>query len=122
MPNFKLNWDDVQKNEVIPDGKYTARIDKVEERIAEKSKNTYWNVEFTLTDDAVAGRKVWGVFMLQPNALWKLRTLYEALGIDTSGEADLDTNDILQQEVGVVLNTEEYQGKVRNKIASFFAA
>jgi len=121
MPLFKTNWDEVAKNELIPDGRYGARIDKVDERTSKDKGNTYWNIEFTITDEAALGRKVWGVFMLTPNSLWKLRQLYEALGQDPSGEQELDSNELVGLDVGVVLGTEEYQGKIRNKIASFYA-
>lgn len=122
MPIVKqVNWDEVSKFETIPEGRYPARIDKIEERVGKTGdRNPYWNIEFTITAEEALGRKAWGVFMLAPNALWKLRQLYEALGIECAGEQELNSDELIGQEAGLVIGTEEYQGKLRNKISAFF--
>ena len=120
MPRIHANWDEVAAGTLIPEGRYPARIDKVEERTS-SAGNEYWNVEFTIIDGEYEGRKLWGVFMLSPQALWKLRALAQACGLDLSGERELDSEELVGQEVGIVVTTEEYDGQTRNRVNQFFA-
>ncbi len=118
-----IDWDEVAKSEVIEEGDYPVRIDKVEKR---QSRNEpegpgYLNVEMTFLEDPYTGRKIWDVFSLKPNALWKLRNLCETLGIDLEGRTDFDTDELVGQEVGIRAVPETYEGKDRAKVDSYFS-
>jgi hypothetical protein len=116
-----VNWDEIAKGEILPEGKYAARIDKVEEKVSKPPKNNpYWQVTFTLTEEPHTGRKAWDKFMLSTDALWKLKNLLDAIGLEVKGEADLDSNDLLQQEVGIVIKHETYEGQLRHRVQGFF--
>jgi len=107
---------------VIDPGKYSARIDKIEEMQSKTPDHKdYWAVTFTITQEPFIGRKVWANIMLQANSLWKLRQLAEACGIDMAGKQDFDSEELLGQEVGVAVVTENYEGRDRSKVQSFFA-
>lgn len=113
-----VNWDEIAKAEVIPPGQYATRIDKVTEKMSQ-NKNQYWFVEFTITEEPLVGRKVFGNFMLDVQSLWKLRQLLEALGWDVSGLADINSDELIGQEVGVVVDNETYEGQLRSRVKSF---
>jgi len=121
MPKLNVNFDDVAVSEVVPEGRYSATIDGVEERVGQaEPHNQYWNVEFTIQDQPVVGRKVWDVFMLQPQSLWKLKRLMQCANMPTEGRADLDSEELLGQEVGVVVMHETYEGQVRSRVKGYF--
>lgn len=120
-PKASVNWEEAKKFEALPEGQYAVRIDKVEERISRDKKEPYWNVTFIVTEEPFIGRKLYDRFPLSPEALWKLRQLAEACGMDCTGEVDLDSQDFLQSEVKLNVGTEEYQGETRNKIKKISA-
>ena len=119
MPKVQADWDQVAAGELIPEGKYAARIDAVEERVSRSSEKPYWNTTFTIIEPPFEGRKVWGIFMLEANALWKLRQLCEALDIDLEGRSDLDTDELLHGELVINVTQDVYEGKVRNQVSGF---
>lgn len=125
MPKLmKVDWKEVAKQELIPEGKVVARLDKVEPRDAKaEPHNPYWNFEFTITQpEEVVGRKVWDVFMLDTKSLWKLRAFCECIGIELEGQRDIDTDELVGQDVGLVITHEEYEGRTRNRVKGYFAA
>jgi len=119
--SFTIDWEKVAQEQVVPEGRYPARIDKVEERASKEGGKPYLSIEFTFTEEPLTGRKVWSVFMLEPRALWKLRNLLVALGFSVQGVADFNPEDLISQEVGVVVTHEEYQGQLRARANSFFS-
>ena len=119
---MKTDWKAVAAQELIPAGKVSARLDKVEERTGRaEPHNVYWNFEFTLTGpEDVVGRKVWDVFMLDVKSLWKLRNFCECIGIELAGQRDLDTDELMGQDVGIQIAHETYEGRERNRVKGYF--
>jgi len=123
MPKLvKVDWKEVAKQELIPEGKVAARLDKIEEREGkEEPHNPYWNFEFTvIAPEEVVGRKVWDVFMLDTKSLWKLRNFCQCVGIALEGTRDIDTDELTGQEVGLVIGHETYEGRERNRVKGYF--
>lgn len=122
MPKLEeTNWDDIASQELIPEGKYASRIDKVVEKQSKSSDATYWGINFTIIEEPLEGRVVWAPFMLNPEALWKLKNLFTAIGIELEGMSEIDTDDmLLQQEVGIIVTHDTYQGEVRAKVTGFY--
>jgi len=125
MPKFELpegkDWDEIAKDELISEGRHPARIDAVEERESQSTPgNMYWNITFTVTEGPHTGRQAWAVCMLDAKSLWKLRQLADAVGIDLGGRSDIDTEELLQQECGIVITHEEYEGRLRHRVSQFF--
>ena len=120
---MKVDWKEVAKQELIPEGKVSARLDKVEERKGkDEPHNPYWNFEFTLTGpQEVVGRKVWDIFMLDTKSLWKLRNFCECIGIELEGQRDIDTDELVGQDVGLVITHRSYEGREQNNIKGYFA-
>lgn len=122
MKLTKINWEDVAKQELIPAGQIAARLDKVEERTGkEEPHNPYWNFEFTvIAPEEVVGRKIWDIFMLDTKALWKLRNFCKCVGIELEGQRDIDTDELIGQEVGLVITHRTYEGREQNNIKGYF--
>ena len=80
--------------EPIPTGDYVVEIEKVENRTA-KSGNAMLNITFNVMEGEHEGRKVFDFYVLTEKALWKLKDLLVAVGVDTEGMVDLDAEDLV---------------------------
>jgi len=116
MPEFELpkgtDWDKVAADELIPEDRYPARIDKIVEGQSQEG-NPKWGITFTLTDEPVTGRKLYESFSLMPRALWKLRQLAAACGIDLTARTGLNSDELMNSEVGIVVTHDVYPRRVR---------
>lgn len=120
---YGTDWDKVAEGAVVPDGRYVARVSDVQEREGKESGNPYLNIELTIQEpEEFLGRKLWDVFMLSANALWKLRNFCKTIGFDLTGAAELDTDDLQDLVVGVQVTTEVYQERERNRVKGYFTA
>ena len=107
---------------VVPDGEYTAKI--VVAELTESSKgNDMIKLELKVTGPKAQGSKLYDNCSLLPQALFKLRTLLECAGMKVpDGAMDLDTDDLIGEEVGVSVINEIYEGKKRPKIEAYLTA
>lgn len=112
-------WDKVAADELIPEGRFPARIDKIDPGESQAG-NPKWGITFTLTEEPVTGRKLYEGFSLMPRALWKLRQLAAACGVDLTDRDDLDTEELLNKEVGVIVTHDVYEGSPRTRVNTFF--
>jgi len=90
----------------LPVGSYTARVEKVEQRLGKDSGQPYVAWTFTLTEPGFEGRKAFLNTTLQKKGLFALKRCLLALGWDEDelqGEIDFDTEDLIDQECTVVL-------------------
>jgi hypothetical protein len=111
--SIKVNLVDVevQTFEVIPRGEYHLKVTDGEIRTSgETAKNPgaqYINWEFTVQDGEYAGRKLWAMTSLLPQALFGLKGLLQATGKFTddqlSGDLEFEIEDVIGSDViGVV--------------------
>jgi len=121
MPQLLFNFDEIAAAEPVEEGTYLARIDDVQERTGQQPPhNPYWNVELTIQDERALGRKVWDVFMLQPQSLWKLKRLLQCVGLQVDGRRSLDTDDELRgREVIIKVVNELYEGQLRSRVKGY---
>src|SRR5271165_543569 len=66
----------------VPEGDYRARVTGVKVGTAKSSGNTMLIWEFTGVEGKLKGKKLKDYTTLNPEALWKLKSLLEALGIE----------------------------------------
>jgi len=118
-----VDFDKAGQDNLIPEGEYVCRIDKVEPRKGKASGEDYWNLELTVTDPAdYEGRKVWDVLMLTPQSQWKLRSVCVSAGMQVEGRAGaFDSEELIGQEVLVQVIHEDYQGKIRARVKQYKA-
>lgn len=102
----------------LPSGGYNARIAKIEEKKSQAG-NMYLSFEFNVTDNgSYKNRKIWESFPLTENALWKLKQVLDAVGVDTSGEVDFSPQLVMGRELHLEVDVEEstMNGKPRNRV------
>lgn len=119
--SVKVNFDDVESSDFsIPNGSYVLTVTGVEKKKSEQSGNEYLAWEFKIAEGKHKGKKVWDNTSLQPQALWRLRGLLEAMQVDISeGEFELELDEFDGETLGVVIENEKYNGKDKPRIVSF---
>lgn len=105
---------------LIPPGEYEATVESVTEEISKSSGKPTLKWVFTVDVDG-SDRKIFYNTSLQPQALFKLRELLEAMGLEVSGKMELDLAEYRGLSLGVKIDSEEYEGKLRDRIVGVMA-
>lgn len=102
-------------------GDYRAKITAVYDTESKKSGEDMWVFSFQLNERRAA---VYPYYcLLNPDNLWKIRNLCEAAGIAVPKKRlVLDPNKLVGKEVGVTLEDDEYDGKMKSVIQAIFPA
>lgn len=134
MGRTTINFADVEGGfEAVPEGVYDVTIETVEVRDSKSSEHDYFNWEFKITgpDDDYEGQHLWMITSLSPRALFRLKDVFEVLGV-LEDEMTLDWDDdveitpstgpmLLEPDVigmpcCVKVTNELYEGKERNRV------
>lgn len=105
----------------IKDGWAVGKVVEAELTEAKESGNEM----FKIVIEARNGKqkaKVWDNLVLTPNALWKMRSLFEAAGVEIDEEEDMKitADDLLDlEEFDVEIVNEEYENRMRPKVSAF---
>lgn len=114
-----LDFTNVESRDVLPEGTYVVKVDKVTEE--EGAKAPYLKWELSVTQGDHKNRKLWHNTSLAPQALWSLRGLLEALGMEIpTGVYKLDLKQLIGLPVAVTIEHRTYQNKVQSKIIDIF--
>jgi len=120
----KINFQGVTSSVLIPEDDYLAKPVQAEQKKSKQKQPTIeWQYE--ITDGKFKGQKLYHNTSLQPQALWNLRGVLEAMGMDVpDGKMDVDLDAILAEapEVGVNVYQEVFDGKKKSKIGDIFPA
>lgn len=119
--SLKLDFSEVEASSfAIPNGGYVLSVTSVEKKRSESSGNEYLSWEFKIAEGKHKGKKVWDNTSLQPQALWRLRNLFEAMGVEIEdGEVEVDLDDLEGETVGAEIENEKYQGKDKARVTNF---
>lgn len=100
-------------------GDYEAKIASVSE--SDKDGTPMWMFLFQLTDQATATYPYY--CKLQENQLWKVRNLLIACGKQVPAKrVNVDPTGIVGKVVGITLEDDEYEGKIKSVIEAVFPA
>jgi hypothetical protein len=109
----------------VPEGDYVFKVTKIKQGVGETSKKPY--LLFSLK--AIKGTKkglnktIAHNCSLQKNSLWNLRNLLEAGGKTVKSSAmNIDLDKLIGMEVGATCVDEEFEGKQKSVVATFFPA
>lgn len=107
----------------IKDGWAKGKVVEAELTTAKESGNEMFKIVIKATNGKQTA-KVWDNLVLTPNALWKMRSLLEAAGveIDEEEEYEYTADDLLDlEEFDVELVNEDWEGRPRPRVVSFAA-
>lgn len=103
----------------IPEGQYVVSVNDASIENSSKG-NDYIKFEFEVIEGGHKGAKLYHNCSLQPQALFNLKNVLEALGFSIPKKAfDLDLGDLLGMECEVEVGHETYEGKKRARILEF---
>lgn len=99
-------------------GDYRAKIVKVDDYVSKKD-NPQWLFTIKLTDDARASYPYY--CGQDADSAWKVRNLFIAAGMQVPKKRVMvDPNKIVGKEIGVSLEDDEYEGKMKSVIQATF--
>lgn len=131
MPRTSVDFSDIEEFSAIEKGTYTAVVAKAEMRLAEDTgkEYNYINWEFDLTDGEFKGRKQWMVTSFSPKALWRMKEMFENLGIyqdELEIDYDEETKLVTEPEVAglpciLEVSKRMYEGRETNQVDAVLA-
>lgn len=107
----------------IPEGDYAFKITSAKLKKGGDSGKLYIEFFMTVTQGSSKGlkKKLRHTCSLQPQSLWSLRNLMESAGKQVPSKAvKLDVNKMVGYELAGSVVDDEYDGKKKSIIASFF--
>lgn len=116
MASLNLDFSSVPSRDPLPEGVYDVTVAKVEQTVSKSSGNPMMKVEFDVQDPDYTGRKLWANYVLTEAAMWKVKELFSALGIDTSAIVEMDTDELIGLTCKAKVAQREYDGNVQNEI------
>ena len=111
---INLDFSSVPSREPLEEGIYHLQIAKVEETNS-STGNPMLKVEFNVLG-VEGNRKLWDNYVLIDKCLWKVKELFDALGIDTSALVEMDVNELVGLEVQAKVIQETYNGDIMNRV------
>lgn len=115
---ISLDFSEVQEFEALAEGNYKVKVAEIE--MKEGAKGPYLSFTF----DVVGKKsKLFHNCSLAPQALFNLKRVLEALGMQVPSKAfDLDPDDLVGLTAVVEVGHELYEGKKRARITEFVTA
>ena len=117
---LNLDFSSVPSREPLEEGVYSLTIAKAEETTS-CTGNPMLKIEYDV-NEVEGNHKVWDNYVLIDKCLWKLKELFDALGIDTSAIVEMDVTELTGMQVNAKIIQEPYNGDVVNKVKKIYPA
>lgn len=115
---IRIDLSGVEVQKKVPEGEYVAKVKSVKEEEGNAAPYLAWS--FTIDGGDYEGATLYYNTSLAEQSLWNLRGLLEALDLDIPDSAfDLDTEDLVDRRVNLVVEIENYEGKRRPRVVDF---
>lgn len=111
---LNLDFSNVPSREPLVEGLYPVRIAKVEEKTS-SSGNPMLAVEYDVLG-VDGNRKLFDNYVLIDKCIWKIKELFDAVGLDTSSVVSFDPQELVGAEVLAKVIQEEYNGDTVNRV------
>lgn len=111
---LNLDFSSVPSREPLEEGVYHLQIAKVEETTS-STGNPMLKFEYDVLG-VEGNRKLWDNYVLIDKCLWKVKELFNALGIDTSELVEMDVTELVGLEVQAKVIQETYNGDIMNRV------
>lgn len=118
---LSVDFSDTETQALLPEGEYVLEVDEVEQKTSDNSGSDYLGFTFKVAEGDFKGKKVYHNCSLQPQALFNLRGVLEALGYEVpTGVMELDPTDLIGERCGASIAHEKYEGKTKLRPVEFF--
>ena len=99
--------EDVDSYISVPEGIYHCRVAEVREGKA-RDGSVRWSLRLEVVDGDWAGRTAaWDSLTWSERGVYRVKKAFEALGLDVSGEVEVDPQDLVNLEAQVKVEPEE---------------
>lgn len=115
---MNLDFSSVPSREPLEEGIYQLRIAKVEETTS-STGNPMLKVEYDVVG-VDGNRKLWDNYVMIDKCMWKLKELFDALGIDTSEIVEMDAAELVGMEINAKVIQEVYNGDIVNRVKKVY--
>lgn len=112
----KVDFTGVETFNKPAEGSHKARISKVEETTSQGG-NEMFKVTFEVVSGPSKGCRVIENYPLIDTALWKLKSLLQAIGMKADGRVQIDLDKMEGKVLEIEVYYEEYNGQDRAKIS-----
>ena len=112
----KVDFTGVETFNKPAEGSHKAKISKVEETTSQGG-NEMFKVTFEVVSGPSKGCRVVENYPLIDTALWKLKSLLQAIGMKADGRVQIDLDKMEGKVLEIEVFYEEYQGQDRAKIS-----
>ena len=112
----KVDFTGVEAFNKPAEGKHRAKISKVEETTSQGG-NDMFKVTFEVVAGPSKGCRVIENYPLIDTALWKLKSMLQAIGMKADGRVQIDLDKMEGKVLEIVVFYEEYNGQDRAKIS-----
>ena len=117
---LNLDFSSVPSREPLEEGIYNLTIAKVEETNS-STGNPMLKVEYDV-NGVEGNRKLWDNYVLIDKCMWKLKELFDALGINTSEIVEMDVTELVGMQVNAKIIQETYNGDIVNRVKKIYPA
>lgn len=117
---LNLDFSSVPSRDPLDEGMYLLTIAKAEETTS-RSGNLMLKLEYDV-NDVEGNRKLWDNYVLIDKCMWKIKELFDALGIDTTAIVDIDVSELVGLQVTAKVIQELYNGDTVNRIKKIYPA
>lgn len=117
---LNLDFSSVPSREPLEEGVYSLTIAKAEETTS-STGNPMLKIEYDV-NDVEGNRKLWDNYVLIDKCMWKLKELFDALGVDTTEIVTMDIDELVGMQVNAKVIQELYNGDVVNRIKKVYPA
>lgn len=96
----------------VPAGEYIVKVKNVEQKVGQDSGKPYlnWELEIISGDKSAKGKTLYYKTSLQPQALFNLRNVLIALGVDVPKKAmNIDLAKLKGKIMGVIVDDDEFR-------------
>ncbi len=104
----------------IDDGRHHLKVSKVTEEEGQDSGEPYLSFTWKVVSGPCKGARGFDNCSLQPQALWRLRNVLEALGVEVpDSEMELDISELVDMECLSDIVNEEHEGRDKPRFTAF---
>lgn len=119
--SIAVDFSDTESSGVVPEDDYVFEVSEVTKETSDNSGADYLSWKLEISEGEYKGRHLFHNTSLQPQALFNLRAVLEALGYDVpQGAMDIDLDDLVGERGACSVIHEEYKGKTKARPAEFF--
>jgi len=115
----KVDFTGVEYSALCAEGEHIVTIKSFKEQTAKSSGNQMFVGKFTIKSGRDRGITIMENFPITEKALWKLKALFDAIGIPTEGVTNFTEKRLVGKTLIVEVFHDEYQKQLRPKISAF---